>query len=131
MERYIYIDGEQIPVTEEVYRAYKRPIWREKKRREREKERGAKPLSLEKFTDDGFDIQSNAVPLDEVIADKLLEGMLPDVLAELTDDERRLIIALYYEKKTEREIACDVGVSQPAIHKRRKRILKKIKNMMS
>jgi hypothetical protein len=29
---YLTINGKEITVTEEVYRAYKRPIWREKKR---------------------------------------------------------------------------------------------------
>jgi hypothetical protein len=29
------INGKEITVTEEVYRAYKRPIWREKKRIQR------------------------------------------------------------------------------------------------
>ncbi|GHU62693.1 hypothetical protein AGMMS49983_04610 [Clostridia bacterium] len=35
VQRYIEIDGEQILVTEEVYRAYKRPLWAEHKRKER------------------------------------------------------------------------------------------------
>jgi len=35
--RYIEIDGQQIPVSEEVYRAYKRQLWAEHKRKEREK----------------------------------------------------------------------------------------------
>ena len=35
-QRYIEIEGQQIPVTEEVYRAYKRPAWAEHKRQERE-----------------------------------------------------------------------------------------------
>ena len=55
-QRYIYIDGEKIPVTEEVYRTYKRPIWREHKRQERERENGITPLSLERFAEDGYDI---------------------------------------------------------------------------
>ena len=33
---YICIKGEKVPVTEEVYRAYCRPVWAEKKRKERE-----------------------------------------------------------------------------------------------
>jgi len=36
-ERYIKINGKEIPVTEEVYRAYKQPAWAEHKRKEREK----------------------------------------------------------------------------------------------
>ena len=30
---YILIDGEKVPVSEEVYRAFKRPAWTERKRR--------------------------------------------------------------------------------------------------
>ncbi|NMB11452.1 MAG: hypothetical protein GX977_04105 [Firmicutes bacterium] len=40
-QRFIEIGGEQIPVTEEVYLAYKRPLWRERKRKERETVIGA------------------------------------------------------------------------------------------
>lgn len=36
-QRFIEIEGQQIPVTEEVYRAYKQPLWTEHKRKEREK----------------------------------------------------------------------------------------------
>lgn len=34
---YLIIDGQEVTVTEEVYRAYKRPIWAEHKRNDREK----------------------------------------------------------------------------------------------
>ena len=37
MEYYITIKGHEITVTEEVYRAYKRPTWAEHKRNDREK----------------------------------------------------------------------------------------------
>jgi len=85
---YIEIDVEQIPVTEEVYRAYKRPLWAEHKRKERAKRcrdengnrckkscrecsklRDGSDLSLEKFTDDGFEIASS-VDVAELVADK-------------------------------------------------------------
>lgn len=39
---YITVDGQNVPVSEEFYRAYKRPEWAERKRKEREKKcRGA------------------------------------------------------------------------------------------
>ncbi|WP_218061350.1 hypothetical protein [Paenibacillus polymyxa] len=31
---HVIIDGQQIPTSEEVYRAYKRPAWVERKRKE-------------------------------------------------------------------------------------------------
>ena len=36
-EYYLTIDGQKIPVTEDVYRAYKQPVWAERKRQERDK----------------------------------------------------------------------------------------------
>ncbi|MDR2655941.1 MAG: hypothetical protein LBC56_07760 [Oscillospiraceae bacterium] len=36
-QRFIEIDGEQIPVTEDVYRVFKDPLWAEHKRKERAK----------------------------------------------------------------------------------------------
>ena len=35
MSRFIEIDGEKVPVSEEVYKAYMQPIWREQKRIQR------------------------------------------------------------------------------------------------
>ena len=76
---YITIDNEQIPVTEEVYRAYKRPEWAEHKRFERSKRcvdskgrrctadcskcpraRTGSVLSLDKLAEDGFDVGTSA-----------------------------------------------------------------------
>ena len=33
-EFFIVIDGEKVPISEEVYRAFKRPLWTERKRRQ-------------------------------------------------------------------------------------------------
>lgn len=72
---YIQMDGQEIPVTEEQYRAYKRPLWAEHKRLEREKrcrdEKGNRctkdcnlcdrghagtVLSLDQFAEDGLNL---------------------------------------------------------------------------
>ena len=85
VQRFIDIDSEQIP----VYRAYKRPLWRERKEKERAKRcrdengnrctkscrecpklREGGDLSLERFTEDGFDV-ADTVDIAELVADKL------------------------------------------------------------
>ena len=138
--RYIAIDGQQITVTEESYRAYKRPAWAERKRKEREKrcvisdgrggtkrciddcskcdkQRTGSVLSLDKFFDDGFEI-ADTVELAELVADKLLFEELYAALEELDPDNRR-IMELFSIGKSEREIAADIGLSQKAINKRK------------
>ena len=50
-------------------------------------------------------------------------------LHQLDKDSRRLIHALYLadERKTERDLAKELGVSQNAINKQKKKILQKLK----
>lgn len=136
---YIEIDGEQIPVSEEIYRAYKRPLWSEHKRKEREKrcrsiignrctndcrkcnkQQTGSVLSLDKFAEDGFDI---ADPIDctQPIEDEQAIEALHIALAELTSLDLQ-IVNLFSVGKSEREIAAMVGMSQKGVNKRKTRI---------
>lgn len=150
-QRYIEIDGQQIPVTEEVYRAYKRPLWAEHKRKEREKRcvisdgkggtkrcagdcsncdkpRTGSVLSLDKFTEDGFEV-ADPVDIAELVADKLLFEELYTALEELDPDNRR-IMELFSIGKSEREIASDIGLSQKAINKRKKKLFAQLRDRL-
>ena len=111
---FIVIDGKKIPVSEEIYRAFKRPLWTEHKRR---KVRAKNEWSLEQLVKDGFDVSDDSTLVDEIIEDKMLLDMLLTALAELTDDERGLIDALFFDEKSERKISRDLGISSIAVHK--------------
>ncbi len=140
---HLTIEGQQIPVTEEVYRAYKQPLWAEHKRQEREKrcvisdgkgrtkrcmedcskcnlQRTGSVLSLDKLTMDGFDA-SDSLDIADLVTDKLLLEELFAALDEL-DPENRRIIELFSLGKSERDIAADIGLSQKAINKRKKKL---------
>lgn len=145
--RYINIDGQQIPATEEVYRAYKRPAWAEHKRKEREKrcrvengnrcaadcskcdkQRTGSVLSMDKFTEEGFEV-AEPVDLAELVADKLLFVELYAALEELDPDNRR-IMELFSIGKSEREIAIDIGLSQKAINKRKTKLFAQLRGRL-
>jgi len=155
IQRYNEIDGH--PVTEEVYRAYKRPAWAERKRKEREKrcrdengnrctkscrvcdlerakkglqpiERTGNTLSLDKFTEEGFEV-ADQVDLAELVADKLLFEELYAALEELDPDNRR-ILELFSIGKSEREIAADIGLSQKAINKRKTKLFAQLRERL-
>ncbi len=147
-QRFIEIDGQQIPVTEEVYRAYKRPLWAEHKRKERAKRcrnengyrctkdckscpklRDGGDLSLDRFSDDGFDI-TDPVDVAELVADKLLLEMLAAVLDDLEPDERSLIDALFYRERTERDYAAEIGISHQAVGKRKQKVIEKLHSII-
>jgi RNA polymerase sigma factor (sigma-70 family) len=135
-ERFIEIDGQQIAVTEEVYRAYKRPLWAEHKRQEREKrckdengnrcmrdcsrcqkERTGSTLSLDGLGEDGYE-PSDPTDITEIVAYNILLEQLYTALLEL-DPTDRMIAMLVKEGLSEREIAAEVGLSQKGVNKRK------------
>ena len=50
-------------------------------------------------------------------------------LLELSKEEQWLIQELYFEERTEREVASILGLSQKAINKRRQKILEKLRKL--
>ena len=52
---------------------------------------------------------------------------LNKALQSLTDEERNLIREIFYLEKSEREISAAYNLTQAAIHKRKKKILEKLK----
>ena len=50
------------------------------------------------------------------------------IFITFSKEDRDLITNLLIKNKTERELSTLMGVSQPAIHKRKKRIIENIKN---
>jgi DNA-directed RNA polymerase specialized sigma24 family protein len=149
---YIKIDGKKIYVTEEVYRAYKRPAWAEHKRKEREKrciisdgkgrtkrctedcskcdkQRIGGSLSLERFKEEGFEV-TDPVDIAEFVADKLLLEELYAALKELDSEELLLIEALYYDDRTSRDYGAEIGRSHQTVNIRRKNALEKLRVLM-
>lgn len=146
-QRYVMIDGKQIAVTEEVYLAYKRPLWAEHKRREREsicqyrdserctrvcrlcdKECTSRMLSLERFAEEGFEI-SDPVDTAELVENKLLVDALHTALNKL-DAENLQIANLFSAGLTEREIAVEVGLSQKGVNKRKQKIFELLREQL-
>lgn len=56
---------------------------------------------------------------------------LQEVLAELEEEDRQLIIQRYFEDKTQSAIAKEMGVSQVQISRREKKILNEIRQKLS
>lgn len=66
----------------------------------------------------------------EDVEQKLITEELHKVIGELSEDDRNLIHALYFEGCSERVYAKRIGLSQVAVHKRKKQVLEKLRNMM-
>jgi DNA-directed RNA polymerase specialized sigma subunit len=129
-ERHIWLNGVNVAVTEEVYRVYKRAEWREEKQRKASMVRECSYDFMCEHGTDGRTANEQKL-VEDIGADKMLVDALYAALAELTDDERRLIHALYYKEKTERDVAMKLGATHQAVHKKKANILLKLLDLLA
>lgn len=126
-ERYIIIDGEKVYVSEEVYREYYRPVWREVKR---ERVRMKIECSLEMMENSGVEFADDSASTDETVVDKLMIEKLHMVLDELSEDERFMVDFLYFQGKSERDLAALSGTAQSTISYRKIRLINKLRKKL-
>ena len=107
-----------VPVDDELYKADRRSEYQ----RVRSKK---KDVSLDEivFADLSADIT------EEYEEKQLLEN-LRKAMQLLTAEERQLIEYIYYAELTERKIAEILGISQPAVTRRKHKIIEKLRNSL-
>lgn len=129
---FLPLHGMLMEVTEETYKEYYRDKRRQKYIDERSKLNG--------------DVSYNALDTDETLGEDVFADTKTDVEAEvinkmtvaelrkavhlLSPDERELIKILFIDGVTERKASEIYGVSQVAIHKRKNKILAKLKDFL-
>ncbi len=132
----ITVDGVDVEVTEDIYRAYAQAD-----RRERyllEEQSAGKLLSLEQMAENGLlpcFVGAEAAPsaeeevLEQEEAQHLAERKQILLLAMLAleNADRELINALFFDGVSTREYARRIGITQRAVIKRRNRILRDLK----
>lgn len=86
--------------------------------------------SLERLADQEVQFAGETESVEETVLRKIQYAQLHKALSLLSDDERELIDRLFFQNQTEREAAADMGIYHNAIHKRKNRILGKLKNFL-
>ena len=136
-EYYIYINGAPYAVNREIYEYItksdrKIKYAEEDRKQERyfidcENERiSVKPSredSLDRLIELGMDFPDKTIDLYESVTQKI---MLEQALSKLDDEERNLIIQLFYFDRTETELAREYNQTQQNINKAKQRILCKL-----
>ncbi len=134
-KRIIYLQGKSVEVSEDVYNYLKKSdrqlkyAYQDRKQEKikiSEKEVLIKPSredSLDRLMELGMDFPDKTIDLYESVMQKI---MLEQALSKLDDEERNLIIQLFYFDRTEREVAAEIGVSQVYVHKIKEKILCKL-----
>ena len=80
--------------------------------------------------DGKFDLVDERSEVGEVVEQKLMTEELHKVISELPVEDKDLIRALYFEGCSERAYAKQIGISQVAVHKRKKQVLEKLKDKL-
>ena len=124
--------GMLMEVTAETYKAYYKDKRRQKYIDERSLLDGDvsydaldtdKTLGAEVFADTKTNVEATVI-------NKMTVAELRKAFLLLSPDERELITAIYIQNLTEREYAKQKGVYHNAVHKRKLRILEKLKKIL-
>lgn len=86
--------------------------------------------SYERLLDMEMQFQDESASAEDLAIRNLQAQQLHKALSALSEDERYLIEQLYFQERTERELAAQFNLSQKAINKRRQRILEKLRELL-
>ena len=115
-----------IPVTEEQYYEYMRPLWREDKRQQRQEPMASLDKMYEETEYEAADTDSD---LEADIMKKLMIDELHKALDELEEIDRT-IMDMYSHDHSEAEIGQTIGMSQKGVNKRKHKVLLKLNNRL-
>ena len=130
-EYYLYVRGEKVKVSEDIYKVY----WREKEH-EKYLEQVDKKNHLLFFSslnhDGNFEnnLEDKNVDVEKVVATQIMIEALRNAMSKLNEEEREIIERLYFNDETLRAVAKTQNISHPALIKRRDKILEKLKKFI-
>ena len=123
-----YFDGNKnipVEVSEEIAKALQELDSEEQRIKRKESRRQV--ASLEQLLDEGLDFEENS---NDRLTDEQITKVR-DALEHLTTDQQWLINQVFYENRTQADIARELGVSKAAITQRLERIFEKMKKVLS
>lgn len=134
---YLYIDGQAVPVSEQVYRAYQHyerkeeyfsyDLKTEKFQKETATFLPSKEDSYERLLEKDRQFAASGVSVEEQAVSSV---WLAALLQRLSEDEKEILYKIYFEEKSERIVSAEMGISKTALHQRKVKLLQKLKNYL-
>lgn len=87
--------------------------------------------SYERLSETAVQFVDQTQGIEEQVIHRLEVKQLYKALSLLSDDERYLIKQLYFEERSERDLAKEMGIYHNAIHKQKKQILARLKKILT
>ncbi len=157
---HLTIKGQKVEVSEEVYRAYIRPVRLEQQRQKRAwrcQVKGAKGnlvrcqqdcdkctyamvgnnsrgnvLSLDLFEEEGAELEIENSKTD-ILQNYIAEEEIKDLhiaIAQLTPRQQQLVKMIYFDEKSQEEVANLLGISQSTISLTLKKAIENLKKLL-
>lgn len=123
MQEYtLIVKGKRIPVTYEVYKAYYQEYEHERYLKNKAAQH---EHSLEQFIEAGVSIEfvclDNITPVEDEVLKAEQLSHLHRCLDKLSADEQQIIYGIFFQDKTERQLAEQLQISASAVgHRKRK-----------
>ncbi len=130
---YLYVKGQKVEVSEEIYRAYVQPERKQRMREYRAKD-SISVTSIEGLSEKGFEIEDEsqdfvaALIESEEHSEEL--SKLHAAIEQLSERDRRVVQLYYFEGKTQQEIAVILGIAKSTMSELLPRILLRLKNFL-
>ena len=125
------VRGTRITVTKEVYRAYYQCRDREKYLDRLAEDNN---ISLDECNDKGIPVEyiiSTAMDsMEDEIAQRDMIERLQKCLLLMNEAERQLIMAVFYLRKSEHQLAAETGIPRMTLHDRKIKALGKLKKLL-
>lgn len=126
----LYSNGKLVPVSKKVYVTYYKNLNHERYLERKDRRKGL--IYYNQYDTDDMNYESvledKTINVEQIVEIKILMEKLYDALNSLTEEERELVIELFFEEKTLMEAAKTRNISHTSIVRRKKKILKKLKN---
>lgn len=84
---------------------------------------------MSELEEKGHYIPDDSDPLDDVLKEERIKELMA-AIEKLQPQQKELLIRVYWNKELQKDIAEDMGISQQAISKRLRAILKFLKNFL-
>ena len=130
-EYYLYVDGQRVKVSEQIYKVY----WREKEHEKylEQMDRKNHLLFFSSLDHDGNfvdNLADESVDVEKIIETQILIETVRKAMSRLNDEERDIIERLYFNDETLSSVARSKKVSYQAIQWRKNNILKKLRVLL-
>lgn len=130
-EYYLYVRGQKVKVSEDIYKVY----WREKEHEKylEQVDRKNHLLFFSSLDHDGNfvdNLADESVDVEKIIETRILIETVRKAMSRLNDEERDIIERLYFNDETLSSVARSKKVSYQAIQWRKNNILKKLKVLL-